>query len=78
MPLRSISEPKIVKDNVRVPINDKAPIIGRSTRVHEEWDHLMTEMGKIPKILKHLNKNYRSKKYQITSCTHYIIHRFMD
>jgi hypothetical protein len=32
MPLRSISEPKIVNDNVRVPIKDKAPIIGRSTQ----------------------------------------------
>ena len=27
MPLRSISEPKIVKDNVSDPIKDKVPII---------------------------------------------------
>ena len=52
MPLRSISKPKIVKDNVRVPINDKAPIIGRSIQgswrvgSFNDWD------GKNPENIK--------------------------
>ena len=56
MPLRSISEPKIVKDNVRVPIKDKAPIIGRSTQgswrvgSFNDWDGKNPENIKTSKI----------------------------
>ena len=52
MPLRSISEPKIVKDNVSDPIKDKAPIIGRSIQgswrvgSFNDWD------GKSPENIK--------------------------
>ena len=56
MPLRSISEPKIVNDNVRVPIKDKAPIIGRSTQgswrvgSFNDWDGKNPENIKTSKI----------------------------
>ena len=56
MPLRSISEPKIVNDNVRVPIKDKVPIIGRSIQgswrvgSFNDWDGKNPENIKTSKI----------------------------
>ena len=56
IPLRSISEPKIVNDNVRVPIKDKVPIIGRSIQgswrvgSFNDWDGKNPENIKTSKI----------------------------
>jgi len=56
MPLKSISEPKIVKDNVRNPIKDKVPIIGRSIQgswrvgSFNDWDGKNPENIKTSKI----------------------------
>ena len=56
IPLRSISEPKIVKDNVSVPIKDKVPIIGRSIQgswrvgSFNDWDGKNPENIKTSKI----------------------------
>jgi len=59
MPLRSISEPKIVNDNVRVPIKDKAPIIGRSIQGSWRVGSLNDWDGKNP-------ENIKTSKIRIT------------